>query len=250
MTQTAKRGFTLIELLVVVSIIALLVSILLPALSKAREQARRVMCATQQRAIAVSHLLYAHDNNDDFFFVVGGSVVSNFPEYWPRDPTLRTQPSGSEDVWYRNYADRKEPLLTGGYLEQKEQFYCPNYFKKFSPTYSLEANWWVFRISYAMFVNSYWTGNANILPSPDFSAEKRRRDRMTNVKSSEAMLQDIYAVSENGNTTAAHDGGASVAFTDGRVEWVDYFKLSLVHYTPVHWYPNVRGYWLMHPDAM
>lgn len=60
-----RKGFTLIELLVVVSIIALLVSILLPALNKARKQTRRVTCATQLRQCGVSMYLYATQDGKD-----------------------------------------------------------------------------------------------------------------------------------------------------------------------------------------
>ena len=59
-----QRGFTLIELLVVVSIIALLVSILLPALSQARDQAKRAICATRCNQMAKAFVMYAVDNND------------------------------------------------------------------------------------------------------------------------------------------------------------------------------------------
>lgn len=59
-----KRAFTLIELLVVVSIIALLVSILLPALGKARAQARRVVDATNLHTIGICLNMYGTDNND------------------------------------------------------------------------------------------------------------------------------------------------------------------------------------------
>jgi prepilin-type N-terminal cleavage/methylation domain-containing protein/prepilin-type processing-associated H-X9-DG protein len=60
------KGFTLIELLVVVAIIALLVSILVPALGKAREQARIVVCAANLRAIGVAWEFYLEDNGDRF----------------------------------------------------------------------------------------------------------------------------------------------------------------------------------------
>ena len=55
-------AFTLIELLVVISIIALLIGILLPALGAARKSARNAICASNIRQIAIGHLSYAQDN--------------------------------------------------------------------------------------------------------------------------------------------------------------------------------------------
>jgi prepilin-type N-terminal cleavage/methylation domain-containing protein/prepilin-type processing-associated H-X9-DG protein len=61
-SQSIKRqGFTLIELLVVVAIIALLISILLPSLNRARNQAKRTVCGTQLRDIANSLASYEND---------------------------------------------------------------------------------------------------------------------------------------------------------------------------------------------
>ena len=60
---TAKKGFTLIELLVVIAIVALLVNILLPVLSRAKEMGRRAVCGSNLRQIGVAITTYNADNN-------------------------------------------------------------------------------------------------------------------------------------------------------------------------------------------
>jgi prepilin-type N-terminal cleavage/methylation domain-containing protein len=61
-----KMGFTLIELLVVISIIAILMAVLMPALGKAREQAKRSVCVSNMHQWAVACMAYCADNKDKF----------------------------------------------------------------------------------------------------------------------------------------------------------------------------------------
>lgn len=71
-----RKAFTLIELLVVVAIIALLISILLPSLARAREMARRSICASNLRQIGTGLVTYANENDEKFPKVYGNGASS------------------------------------------------------------------------------------------------------------------------------------------------------------------------------
>ena len=83
--RRAVKAFTLIELLVVVSVIALLLSILLPALSMAKEAARRAQCAGNVRKFGIACQLYAQETGV-FPFTIGPTDSTR--EATPDRPSL------------------------------------------------------------------------------------------------------------------------------------------------------------------
>lgn len=76
-----SRAFTLVELLVVIGIIALLISILLPALSQARSAAQEVQCQSNQRQIALAMMMYANDNKN--YLPIWREFSGGQYSYWP-----------------------------------------------------------------------------------------------------------------------------------------------------------------------
>jgi prepilin-type N-terminal cleavage/methylation domain-containing protein/prepilin-type processing-associated H-X9-DG protein len=80
-SRFARQGFTLVELLVVISIIALLIAILLPSLSKARDQAKTVVCATRIKGILSAMSVYAAENSD---YIAGSPNTSGSVLFGPQ----------------------------------------------------------------------------------------------------------------------------------------------------------------------
>lgn len=81
-----KKGFTLIELLVVIAIIAILAAMLLPALARAREQARRAVCISNLKQIGLAIKMYSQDYNENFPDSTGTGTyaLSAFAKLIPR----------------------------------------------------------------------------------------------------------------------------------------------------------------------
>jgi len=120
-------GFTLVELLVVIGIIALLISILVPALSKAREQSLRVKCLSNVRQLAMVTQMYANDNKMWLPFSSWGqdSTYPNAVVNW-----LYTPPITEANAYQR--------LETGSfypYLKTHEAYKCPGHSSLDRPTF-------------------------------------------------------------------------------------------------------------------
>jgi len=76
-----RKGFTLIELLVVMVIIALLVGLLLPALARAKEEARKTQCRSNMRQIGLAVMMYSNDNGG-FSPEIAGGIIKTSTNRW------------------------------------------------------------------------------------------------------------------------------------------------------------------------
>jgi prepilin-type N-terminal cleavage/methylation domain-containing protein/prepilin-type processing-associated H-X9-DG protein len=114
-----KKGFTLIELLVVISIIALLLSILMPALSAVKERARFVVCKSNLRQLGVAAATYAADNNDSLMhpshFM---NSEDSYQEAYTSCPQLYC-------IWH--YGDFEMDSVLWPYLEDRDVVKCPTF---------------------------------------------------------------------------------------------------------------------------
>ena len=116
----AAIGFTLIELLVIVALIVVLISLLMPSLSKSREAARRVICATQYGQIGQAVMVFSADHSG----FTPPHTLSSLRSDWPLLGMTLNAEHGDRSIYLGHIVDLG--LITSKNLNGGQLMYCPS----------------------------------------------------------------------------------------------------------------------------
>ncbi|HYE18801.1 MAG TPA: prepilin-type N-terminal cleavage/methylation domain-containing protein [Tepidisphaeraceae bacterium] len=191
-----RKAFTLVELLVVIGIIALLISILLPALSKAREQAQQAACLSNLRQLGASMQLYANDFKDQI--PIGYHGAQPWTGYFV------VNQSGVTTLMGLMYASK--------HMETPQAYFCPSQpDPRFQ--YATPENPWP-PTGAAVLTRLGFTSRPTVSWDGSKPAGNKGMTKMTHIKS-KAMLSDIIGIPMSSTDfTSVHHKKINVLYGD------------------------------------
>ncbi len=217
--RSHRRAFTLVELLVVIGIIALLISILMPALSRAREHARRVSCASNLRQQGLCFHMYASENK--------GVYPTPLPlGHWPVGAMTFVFPQPGPPVGQALMYERK-------YITTEKILYCPAVIPEFgfSPDSGAwnAGQWQLTYLGYPCWCR-YRSGQDFTQQLPKVVADKPQD------KSVRILASDVVASAQTNGRPAlwsnhldqrGRNSGGNFLYNDGSVVWRDISDMQI-----------------------